>query len=428
MFLSKMLAFGHTPLWPMIIVLKNTIGQSRRKHIRGLFRYGALPARAIVPIISQCTEELIDFNLVKLCSTLSCKIYGPEFNRFFDESASYVVRLMGMLATYMPAPHLKYSRQMTKWECERVLELVDIADAEYLASNMKGTRAYQPGWALLVRRNLGCFFLVIRGTVNKGDLVLNLDAISAELETGITLHSGMQKAAVWVAENVHPILQSYKKNHAAKSYKLIITGHSLGAGVAMALGHHLISTHPEIYNSNNLKALGFGCPAMAGLSFANGARPWATNYVYDFDIISRLSLHSIKAFLKRLEILAEDKERGKKITTRELSRNVYADTDLYVPGKIILLQAVHMKDGRCVLPQADKELSVVEESEYAQTVCTTYEHAGETNKRIMASEISPHDLGEFLPDEVGLVDHGFYGYLFNQAIPITMHIPSGLSP
>lgn len=98
-----------------------------------------------------------------------------------------------MLATYMPAPHLKYSRQMTKWECERVTELVDIADAEYLASNMKGTRAYQPGWALLVQRTLACFFLVIRGTVNKGDLVLNLDAISTELESGVTLHAGMQK-------------------------------------------------------------------------------------------------------------------------------------------------------------------------------------------------------------------------------------------
>lgn len=104
------------------------------------------------------------------------------------------------------------------------------------------------------------------------------------------------KAALWVAENVHPILQNYKKNHAAKSYKLIITGHSLGAGVAMALGHHLISIHPEVYNSSNLKALGFGCPAMAGLSFANDARSWATNYVYDFDTISRLSLHSIKPF------------------------------------------------------------------------------------------------------------------------------------
>lgn len=129
-----------------------------------------------------------------------------------------------------------------------------------------------------------------------------------------------------------------------------------------------------------------------------------------------------------MEILAEDKERGKKITTRELSRSVYTDADLYVPGKIILLQSVHIRDGRCVLPQISGELSIVEESDYAQTVCTTYEQAGETNKRILASEISPHDLGEFLPDEVGLVDHGFYGYLFNQAIPIEMHIPNGLSP
>lgn len=428
MTLSKMITVGRTPLWPMLIVLKNTIGQSRRKHLRGMLRYGALPARAIVPIISQCTEEFIDFNLVRLCSTLSCKAYGPEFNRFFDENAPYLVRLMGMLATYMPTPHLKYSRKITKWEFERMMELIDVADAEYLASNMKGTRAYQPGWILLVQRTMMRFFLVIRGTVNKGDLVLNLDAISTELDSGVTIHSGMQKAAMWVAKTIHPILQSYKKEHAAKSYMLIMTGHSLGAGVSMALGQYLITTYPEIYNSGNLKAIGFGCPAMAGLSFANGARPWATNYVYDFDSICRLSLHSIRAFLKRLEILAEDRERGTKITSRELSRSVYADTDLYVPGKIILLQAVHIQDGRCVLSQVSDELSIVEESEYAQTVCTIYEHAGETNKRIMASEISPHDLGEFLPDEVGLVDHGFYGHLFSQTIPIEVRIPSGLSP
>lgn len=423
-----MITVGRTPLWPMLLVLKNTIGQSRRKYLRGMFRYGALPARAIVPIISQCTEELIDFNLVRLCSTLSCKAYGPEFNRFFDENAPYLVRLMGMLATYMPTPHLKYSRKTTKWEFERMVELIDASDAEYLESNMKGSRAYQPGWILLVQRTMMRFLLVIRGTVNKGDLVLNLDAISKELDNGVTIHSGMQKAAIWIADIVHPILQKYKHDHAAKSYKLIMTGHSLGAGVSMALGHHLITAYPEIYNSDNLKAIGFGCPAMAGLSFANGARPWATNYVYDFDIISRLSLHSIRAFLKRLEILAEDKECGIKVTTRELSRSVYADTDLYVPGRIIFLQAVHVQDGRRVLPQTSGELSMVEESEYAQTICTTYEYAGETKKRIMASEISPHDLGEFLPYEVGLVDHGFYGHLFNQIMPVELHISSGLSP
>lgn len=81
---------------------------------------------------------------------------------------------------------------------------------------------------------------------------------------------------------------------------------------------------------------------------------------------------------------------------------MYTDADLYVPGKIILLQSVHIRDGRCVLPQISGELSIVEESEYAQTVCTTYEQAGETNKRILASEISPHDLGEFYQTKLGL--------------------------
>lgn len=72
-------------------------------------------------------------------------------------------------------------------------------------------------------------------------------------------------------------------------YKLILTGHSLGAGCAAVLSFMLRSKYPD------LKCLCFSPPGCTlSKNMADSCKEYLTTYVLDDDIIPRLSLQSLE--------------------------------------------------------------------------------------------------------------------------------------
>jgi sn1-specific diacylglycerol lipase len=108
-------------------------------------------------------------------------------------------------------------------------------------------------------------------------------------------------------------------------YKLILTGHSLGAGCAAVLSFMLRSKYPEI------KCLCFSPPGCTlSENMAESCKEYLTSYVLDDDIIPRLSLQSIEHLRDDvLEMIARIK-----VTKRQAlyaKRSYSADTN----GKIL---------------------------------------------------------------------------------------------
>jgi len=98
-------------------------------------------------------------------------------------------------------------------------------------------------------------FLVIRGTSNPADVLIDINAEGVEVSlpggAGGMAHKGMLTAAQWLEQEMGPALvQLY-----TKGYKVNIIGHSLGGGIAVLLTALM---RPKI---STVKCYGFGTPA-----------------------------------------------------------------------------------------------------------------------------------------------------------------------
>lgn len=96
------------------------------------------------------------------------------------------------------------------------------------------SRKYQPSFFIFLNHNDKEIVIAIRGTLSFHDLMVDLTCKSTTLEyksNSYFVHSGMLKAAYNIAENQAAlnIINEALSKHI--TYKLTITGHSLGAGL-----------------------------------------------------------------------------------------------------------------------------------------------------------------------------------------------------
>ena len=69
-----------------------------------------------------------------------------------------------------------------------------------------------------------------------------------------------------------------------RNYRLVVVGHSLGAGCAAMLSVMLRPAHP------NLRCLAFAVPSVFSENLAEECSSWLTSYVLDADVIPRLAI------------------------------------------------------------------------------------------------------------------------------------------
>lgn len=236
----------------------------------------------------------------------------------------------------------------------------------------------------------------IKGTSSFEDLLTDCcgQAITYELEgpfveggrTEIRCHEGVIIAANRLADDLTTIVEELLLPN---DYKLLITGHSLGAGVAALVGVILRSRFPALLRDDGtlLKVLAFASPPILDYDNAVDCKAFTTTIVNNSDIIPRASLSNLVVMLellkmvnKKLEekgldpkdfntwtayirMLTAGKDGTMLMTVEEVREMMEAafekvelrDPDhLYVPGRVIHLYDLWSKEGAV---EADEKIA-----------------------------------------------------------------------
>lgn len=152
----------------------------------------------------------------------------------------------------------------------------------------------KPAFYIVKHHRRRCVVMGIRGTSEAYDVLTDLNPHSESFEGGYA-HSGMLTGAQWLlrneAETVHNVLQENP------GFRLVLTGHSLGAGSAALLGLMLRETSStDGGNISNILKIpnemitcwGFGSPPCVNHHLAITS-PFITNVVLQDDVVARVS-------------------------------------------------------------------------------------------------------------------------------------------
>lgn len=154
---------------------------------------------------------------------------------------------------------------------------------------------YRPACAILVDDSTGVVFVVIRGTSNIRDALTDLVCAPASLAPGELLvgavdacfvHDGMWRSAQRLDSDLKGTVWAVLETR--PGHRLIITGHSLGAGVASLL--HL-RWRPLL--GDRVSCIAFASPQVLDVAAARAAEAQGvTSLLVGQDVVPRLSLRS----------------------------------------------------------------------------------------------------------------------------------------
>ncbi|GMH70514.1 hypothetical protein TrRE_jg11262 [Triparma retinervis] len=171
---------------------------------------------------------------------------------------------------------------------------------------------FQPGYVLSVDEGERAVVLAVRGTIWPHDFLTDLVCKAEELPRGFAgvggggegaaqhAHSGMMKSAVGLAGKLRAMILSLCNNRKYEEYKLVLTGHSLGAGVACLMAAIFLSpeTHPDLALpaevAGRIKCYGYGTPAILTRGVCEKLRGRVTTVVVGMDMVPRFSLRSFR--------------------------------------------------------------------------------------------------------------------------------------
>lgn len=152
----------------------------------------------------------------------------------------------------------------------------------------------KPAFYIVKHHRRRCVVMGIRGTSEAYDVLTDLNPHSEPFEGGFA-HSGMLTAAQWLLQNEAETLRNVL--HENPGFRLVLTGHSLGAGSAALLALILresCSTDggnvSEILNipSDMITCWGFGSPPCVNQQLAMTS-PFINNVVLQDDVVARVS-------------------------------------------------------------------------------------------------------------------------------------------
>jgi len=209
----------------------------------------------------------------------------------------------------------------------------------------ESARPGAPSHFLSYRKEDRTAVLAIRGTKTPADLLTDATADVKEhrvRNTGLAFsaHEGIFTAAHFVLGRAAPILRDFL---APQSYRLLITGHSLGAGTAAVLALMLPGLMQEWAMALPARCVCFAPPpcldarAAAACPEADGEPP-LLSFVCNDDMIPRMSMRNLGglAMLARgtdvREVIHAPRPGGRK------GSSPTADDTLLVPGEVVALR------------------------------------------------------------------------------------------
>jgi hypothetical protein len=166
----------------------------------------------------------------------------------------------------------------------------------------------------------------VKGTSSVEDMITDCvgGIVTHELEdpivqggkTSIRCHEGVIIAARRLARDLEVVVEELLL---PVDYKLLITGHSLGGGVAALVGVILRSRLPQLSNDEGgvMKVLAFGSPPVLDHDSALACRSFVSSIVNNSDVIPRSSLSNLVVMSRFLQSVHE-KMVEKGVSPRDL--------------------------------------------------------------------------------------------------------------
>lgn len=231
----------------------------------------------------------------------------------------------------------------------------------------------------------------VKGTSNLEDFLTDAcgNAVTLQLEGAfgrrdgeineLRCHEGVLLAAKRLAQDLDGLIEEFVL---PAGYSIILTGHSLGAGVAALVGILLRSRLPALARDNDrLRVIAFAAPPVLDLKASRACASFITTVVNNSDVVPRASLSNLVILMEFLKIINQKlTEKGidteswstmasflKNIitdggnpdgamlmTADEISEgldeaiskvDLYDPDHLYVPGRVIQMYDLWSKEG-----------------------------------------------------------------------------------
>lgn len=249
----------------------------------------------------------------------------------------------------------KGGRKLQDDELKELPELLDFADWAYdddyflvrdnLAKRsyvlLRQDRATEPGRVghyIAVNFERKTVLITLKGTSTFGDLLTDLlgKAVEHTFDAPfddkygmkpIRCHEGIWTAAKMMADDTQELIEHL---FLPGGFKLIIVGHSLGAGTACLLGMILRSRLPALRKKESLRVMAFASPPVLNYDAAAACAPFTTTVVNDTDVIPRASLGNVVIMNKLLMKVDEKlKEEGLSPGNMKSARALFSDLMKY---------------------------------------------------------------------------------------------------
>eukprot|EP00158_Paraphelidium_tribonemae_P006472 Partr_v1_DN27834_c0_g1_i2_m22652 putative Lipase (class 3) len=196
-----------------------------------------------------------------------------------------------------------------------------------LLAHVSLPQLHVPEYIITIDSDRKLIVATLRGTFGLSDLLTSLTCESASIainDDNFDVHSGMLVQAKCLASPGHhfhsTIKQALIEN---RNYGLVLTGHSLGGGVASLIGllwsnlgleNSRQSELPSFWTSREsglpsfrpLHVYVFGSPCVMSAELSYAVRGLVTSLVHGYDFIARLSLGGVRDLKRIAWILAGD--------------------------------------------------------------------------------------------------------------------------
>jgi hypothetical protein len=146
---------------------------------------------------------------------------------------------------------------------------------------------FSPKFILLKDDTRHEVILVVRGSASILDFCTDLCLVNEPFQDGQG-HRGMVHAADWLVKNVKEDLKKLVKEN--PTYKIVLTGHSLGAGVASLATIEMKSVFDS---SISIQCIAFATPASVTMNLAISCYEYVTTIINGDDCVPRLHQHSM---------------------------------------------------------------------------------------------------------------------------------------
>jgi hypothetical protein len=168
--------------------------------------------------------------------------------------------------------------------------------------------------------------IAIKGTSSLSDVLTDIlgKAIPHDESPGLRCHEGIYIASKMMLEDtLHLIEQLF----VPQNYKVVVTGHSLGAGVASLLGIFLKQALPS---NLDLQVYAFATPACCSLQAAMDAQDYITAVVNNHDCVPRMNIINLR-LMHKLFLLMDSK-----LVEKGLSPNDWRSAKRYINDLMIM--------------------------------------------------------------------------------------------